>query len=72
MFEKLKKIIRNFKPSFESAEQKRDLALGRKRNLDAKRKFQKMNKKQKEDFLSNDFTERLIRSSPGHFIIFNN
>ncbi len=40
---------------------KKDSVFGKKRNLDAKRKFQSMTKNQREDFLSNDLSERIIR-----------
>ena len=60
MFKKLKKIV-NFKSSNKDAERKRYLALDKKRNLDAKKEFQGMTKKQKEGFLSNDLSERVIR-----------
>ena len=60
MFKKLKKIV-NFKSSNKDAERKRYLALDKKENLDAKRKFQSMTQNQKKDFLSNDLSERIIR-----------
>lgn len=40
---------------------KQALVFNKKRNLDAKKKFQRMTKNQKENFLSNDLSERIIR-----------